>query len=73
MVLESPPADWTKLNIDSSCRGNLRSCNGGGIIHDKKGNLLVAFSKHFRDGMNNGAKLQVLISGLHLYQDLGFF
>lgn len=42
VVCEKPPVDWMKMNIDRSCRGNLGSCGGGGIIYDNRENLSVA-------------------------------
>lgn len=70
LIWESPPAEWVKLNIDGSCSGNPGSC-GGGVICDNRGNFMAAFSKRFRDGTNNGTKLQALISGLRFCQELG--
>lgn len=57
---------WIKLNVDSSCRGNLSPCGGGGILRDEHRNFKVAFSEKLEFGTNNEAKHQALISGVKL-------
>lgn len=58
--------------MDGSCRRNLRSCGGGGIIRDANGCFKVAFIEKIELGTNNGAKLQALIRGVKLCKSLCF-
>lgn len=62
VVWSKPNLGWIKLNVDGSCRDNLRLCGGGGILHDHRGSFRAAFFKKFHIGTNNRAELQVLIS-----------
>ncbi|KAG2685816.1 hypothetical protein I3760_10G143300 [Carya illinoinensis] len=55
-----PKSGWVKLNVDGSCRGNLGTCGGGGVIRDHQGKVKAAFSKIFGFGTNNVADLRAL-------------
>ncbi|XP_035544603.1 uncharacterized protein LOC118347995 [Juglans regia] len=67
---EKLPKGWLKLNVDGSCRVNLGSCGGGGIIRDSVGNMKAAFSEKFKLGTNNGAELRAIIRGIRLCKEL---
>ncbi|KAG2713072.1 hypothetical protein I3843_04G149000 [Carya illinoinensis] len=72
LVAWSMPSDgWVKLNVDGSCRGNLGSCGGGGVIRDEGGRFLATFSSKYGIGTNNEAELKALIGGLTLCKELG--
>lgn len=72
VVWEKPPVGSVKLNVSSSCRGNLGPYGGGSIIRANRGNLMAISSKNFGDSRNNGAELQVLINGIQLCKELCF-
>lgn len=72
IVWEKPSEGWLKLNIDGFCRGNRDHVGVGGIIRYSNDNLKAAFSKNFEIGMNNGTKLQTLISGIRLCKEMEY-
>lgn len=58
--------------MNSSCRGNLGPCGGGGLLRDDNGRLQTIFSKKQADGTNNGLEFQALIRGVQLCKILAF-
>ncbi|XP_057958688.1 uncharacterized protein LOC131151460 [Malania oleifera] len=67
-----PQIGSVKLNADSSCRGNLGTCGGGGVIRGCCGDFLGAFSSFFGYGSNNKAELRALTEGVQMCKDLGY-
>lgn len=72
VVWRKPNSGWIKLNVDGSCRANLGSCGGGGILRDHKDSVRISFSKKLEASTNNGPKFRALISGVKLGKSLGF-
>ncbi|XP_043721092.1 uncharacterized protein LOC122668617 [Telopea speciosissima] len=84
-VLQPSPSKWKppipvywcpsfgsdKLNVDSACKGNPRLSGGGGVVRNKEGVVLVAFSNFYGEGTNSIAELRALQNGLSLSVDLG--
>lgn len=63
---------WRKLNVNRSCRGNLGSCGGGGLIRDHVGRIHRTFCTFFGHSTNNEAELQALKEGVVFCKELGF-
>lgn len=72
VIWNKPPINWIKHNVDGSCKGNLGSCGGGGILRDDQNRFRVTFSKKLADGTNKSAKILALIYGVKLCKRLEF-
>ncbi|XP_043694140.1 uncharacterized protein LOC122644825 [Telopea speciosissima] len=70
-VYRCPPFVSVKLNVDGACRGNPDLGGGGGIIRDRQGEVLVAFSNFYGPCTNSLAKLRALRDGLKLCKVMG--
>ncbi|XP_043699928.1 uncharacterized protein Mb2253c-like [Telopea speciosissima] len=56
-----------KINVDGACKGNPGvGGGGGGIVRDKEGVVIAAFSKFYGDYTNTIAELRALNDGLKL-------
>ena len=64
MVL--PPANWIKLNFDSSSLGNLGRAGGGGIIQNSSGNWVSGYARAIGHTTNVAAELWALRDGINL-------
>lgn len=70
---EKPFEGWLKLNVDSSCQGNLGSSGGGGgIIQDWSGNIKATFLEKIVLGTHNSVEFQAIVSGIRLRKELVF-
>lgn len=67
----SPPiVEMYKLNTDGSSIAGV--CSGGGIIWDRQGQSIRAFSHFYGDGTNMRAEILALRDDLQLCRHLGF-
>lgn len=53
----SPPANWFKLNSDSSSLGNLSGAGGGGIIRNSSGDWVSSYARAIGHITNVAAEL----------------
>ena len=71
MGTPSPPLGWTKLKFDWASRGNPSLVGLGCTIYSNKRFFLAKSTKPLGVISNNLEKLEALIEGLLLWQDLG--
>lgn len=67
---QKPFISYIKLNIDGASRKNSGAARTGGIIRDRKNNVLVAFSEFLGAKSNNYAELSALYTGLFICYQL---
>lgn len=66
-----PAEGSVKLNVDGSYRGNLGRMGAGGIIHDNKANMLLAFLVGLGHGTHNAAEFMAVLYGLQYCKEMG--
>ena len=59
-----PQYQWLKVNTDGSAITNPGRLRAGGILRDKNGRLVMAFTTPLREGTNNKAENEAEIFGL---------
>uniref|UniRef100_A0A7N2M4D3 RNase H type-1 domain-containing protein n=1 Tax=Quercus lobata TaxID=97700 RepID=A0A7N2M4D3_QUELO len=62
----SPPANWFKLNFDSSSLGNSGRVGGRGIIQNSSGNWVSGYARAIGHTTNVAAELWALRDGINL-------
>ncbi|XP_015084239.1 uncharacterized protein LOC107027648 [Solanum pennellii] len=67
-----PPDQWIKINTDGSALTNEGKIGAGGIIRDKEGKMVMAFSTPLGEGSNNKAEIEAALFGLTWAFELGF-
>nr|XP_019067280.1 uncharacterized protein LOC109119268 [Solanum lycopersicum] len=67
-----PPDQWIKINTDGSALTNPGKIGAGGILRDKEGKLVMAFSTPLGEGSNNIAEIKAVFIGLTWALELGF-
>ena len=67
-----PPEQWIKINIDGTALTNPGKIGAGGILRDKEGKLVMAFSTPLGEGSNNIAEIKAVFIGLTWALELGF-
>ncbi|XP_069145909.1 uncharacterized protein [Solanum lycopersicum] len=67
-----PPDQWIKINTDGSALTNEGKIGAGGIIRDKEGKMIMAFSTPLGEGSNNQAEIEAALFGLTWAFELGF-
>ena len=64
------PEQWIKVNTDGSALTNLGKLGAEGILRDKDGTMLMAFTKQLGEWTNNKAEIQEAIFGITLALEL---
>ena len=73
MVTWTRPKDqWIKVNTDGSATNNPGKIGAGGILRNKNGRLVMAFTTPLGDGTNNRAEIEATIFGLTWAIELGY-
>ena len=73
MVTWFKPTDqWITINTNRSALTNPGKIGAGGIIRDKEGKLVMAFSTSPGEGSNNKADIEAALFGLTWAVELGF-
>ncbi|XP_015075436.1 uncharacterized protein LOC107019451 [Solanum pennellii] len=67
-----PANQWLKVNTDGSALMNLGRLGAGGILRDKHGKLVMAFTTPLGEGTNNKAEIEAAIFGLTWALELGY-
>lgn len=67
-----PPNQWVKLNSDGSCLPN-GNMGAGGVIRNKDGEMLLAYSTPLGVGSNNQAEIEAALFGIAWCTQMGFY
>lgn len=60
------PYNWAKINCDGSSRGNPGHSGGGGLLHDHKGEMILAYGNYYGINTSLFAKTKALCDGLEM-------
>ena len=66
-----PKDQWIKVNTDGSAINNPGRLGAGGLLRDKSGRLVMAFTTPLGEGTNNKAEIEAAIVGLNWALELG--
>ena len=67
-----PQDQWLKVNTDGSAITNPCRLGAGGILRDKNGRLVMAFTTPLGEGTNNKDEIEEAIFGLTWAIELGY-
>ena len=67
-----PQDQWLKVNTDSSAIINPNTLGAGGILRDKYGRLVIAFTTPHGEGTNNKAEIEAAMFCLTWAIELGY-